>query len=217
MGVLDVVDPSECDEHGVPLDWERCRRCRRCGGGGGVLHVENGRVPCHVCGGLGSLKAAALMHLTVQQRTRFPGASPYTPLPPEFRVRCEDCGHPMSDGVFEGDQPYFGEDMTFSAALDVLRAGIDPANVGDGNCTHYSPCDEGCRHAGPGRVSHDGGQSWRESVFDEKGRDMLATFKQRAYFEASWRQVDVRTLGWPHDLRPEKLAIVCLRCWAARS
>jgi hypothetical protein len=36
-------------------------------------------------------------------------------------------------------------------------------------------------------------------------------------FEASWRPVSLRTLGGPDDLRPENLAVLCLRCWAAES
>jgi hypothetical protein len=42
------------------------------------------------------------------------------------------------------------------------------------------------------------------------------TFSEQAAVEASWRQVDVRRLSWDHDLRPEYLAVLCLRCWSTR-
>jgi hypothetical protein len=41
--------------------------------------------------------------------------------------------------------------------------------------------------------------------------------REHLEFRASWRPVDVRCLSWPHDLRPESLAVLCLRCWAGRA
>lgn len=66
MSVLRVYDPSECDEHGVPLDWEHCRRC----GGDGGLTAYAADGGCPRCGGHGSLKAAALAHCAKRQRDR---------------------------------------------------------------------------------------------------------------------------------------------------
>jgi hypothetical protein len=58
-------------------------------------------------------------------------------------------------------------------------------------------------------MGHDLNYHWQ--VF---GPVDAATLKLTPDFEASWRQVDVRTLGWPHDLRENKLAVLCLRCLA---
>lgn len=122
----------------------------------------------------------------------------------------------MGEGVFEGDQPYFGEELTLAAAFDLLREGTDPADFGDGNCTHYSPCDEGCRHGGPGRWTNGGAMGWGLLADSDGYPDVREAVRDRLTPEAAWRPVDVRTLGWPHDLRFEKLAVLCLRCWAAR-
>jgi hypothetical protein len=82
--------------------------------------------------------------------------------------------------------------------------------IGLWDAVHYSPCDEGCRHAGPGREWFEvavGDDPW---AVTEDVSQVALTYPR----EASWRPVDVRVLGWPHDLRPEKLAVLCLRCFA---
>ena len=138
-------------------------------------------------------------------------------------LRCEDCGHPMSDGTWEG-LPGGDEDemiLYVREAWERAVRGRGPSYVEERypGVVHYSPCDEGCRHGGPGRWEFPrvpgeihqgviGGQMQEGSV----GRDVARGVRH----EASWRSVDVRTLDWPHDLRPESLAILCLRCWAAR-
>jgi hypothetical protein len=214
---LRVYDPAECDERGVPLDWERCRRCDGRGHREGYESEARycGRPGCCVCGvchGHGSLKAAALDWLTKrrQPESTFTGRDP---------LRCEDCGHPMSEG------------NDLAHAERCLRMGVEPqGTIGRG--VFYSPCDEGCRHGGPVRCP-DGGTCHHECADFQPGGypqgECWRTFNAEplsAYGEqwprpqpkreASWRPVDVRTLGWPHDLRPEKLAVLCLRCWADR-
>lgn len=225
--ILRVYDPSECDAHGVPLDWERCRSCS---GGGRARHMEpvplagarQPRIalkpglhdcgPCHACGGHGSLKAAALYGRRCFAASLPEGTIGATALL-ATTARCEDCGHPMSDGTWE----HLGVSVKLTDATrawwtqDALQRGLDTPGPRDAP-THYSPCDEGCRHGGPGRVlnvsARVGSPEWLH-VLD------LSEWKRKS--EASWRAVDVRTLGWPHDLRPEKLAVLCLRCFAERT
>lgn len=64
----EVIPRALCDEHGVPLDWERCRVCR----GSQVIHTDKPGLtsprPCPRCGGHGSLHAAALAHCAEKQR-----------------------------------------------------------------------------------------------------------------------------------------------------
>lgn len=229
-GVLRIYDPAECSADGKPLDWERCRPCH----GDGYLLFNYGHTvepdgslggrgmrstPCERCGGHGSLKAAALHHW----RHTFSGPLPSRPgetvvydppimLPRD--VRCEDCGHPMSDGTWEGGDGTYPD--VFDYALTNIRSGQEPG-VGVG--IHYTSCDEGCRHGGPVRV-HNPDQAtdaphWSEVLdFETEVRHNVIAGMS---VEASWRPVDIRTLGWPHDLRPERLAVLCLRCFAERS
>jgi hypothetical protein len=230
--VLRVYDPSECDSTGTPLDWERCRACK---GAGEVQSsvtpdidprdpaCETREDPCGDCEGHGSLKAAALAgkewraeewaHATARVRSV---------VPPRVH-RCEDCGHPMSEGMWEngtwtrGDA---GQPGTPEWAFAHLRRGnepprnlsADPPPTHRSFAVHYSPCDEGCRHGGPMRFGD--GDGWDP----ERAENILvsAVFASEwTHVEASWRPVDIRTLGWPHDLRPERLAILCLRCFAS--
>lgn len=276
MSILRIYDPIDCDEAGVPLDWERCRECD---GLRTVDHVEptgDWITQCGRCAGHGSLKAAALAEMT----TRYPRTGdtilldgrvwsvamtrckPLTtsagglsvegrydrgwatlrigteerevavPDLPAQPARCEDCGHPMSEGTWEGcgdgirgeDLPTLGVGFLRTALMD-LRRGDEPLVAP----VHYSPCGEGCRHGLPARwaeldelvpgASRDiAEEAWDDvpGSTDPTGRDEVRDLLSAGPIEASWRQVDVRTLGWPHDLRPEKLAVLCLRCWAAK-
>lgn len=247
--LLRIYDPVECDENGVPLDWERCRVC------GGDRHAQMYQfvpskdevraevldAPCSTCGGHGSLWAAALAGRRASSAYRS-GQWPRF-APPEFdderlptdrtalrdqigagmkaiedagRVmdaepsRCEGCGHPMSNGTWEDGNEYVG---IHAARLDLaeryLRAGQEPSV--DVLSTHWSLCDEGCRHLTE-HVRFSGTKQPTGTA------DAIAGLLVRRAMdvEASWRQVDVRTLGWSHDLRSEKLAVLCLRCWAAK-
>lgn len=242
--ILRVYDPADCDEQGVPLDWERCRPCM---GTGTVIDMagrENigaphrpqpqlAEVACPRCGGHGSLKAAALAGLDERLRRAWSDLNYRDPEAREqsdaaFRVRCEDCGHPMSEGTWERiviASPALGPSKADAMlALHDLRAGGEPEPGPAFPNVHYSPCDERCRHGGPGRVWVPKGSEvypgqddrWHyEADQDTAHREDV---RENGYdrVEASWRSVDVRTLGWPHDLRPESLAVLCLRCWAAR-
>lgn len=225
-----VYDPAECDERGVPLDWECCRACE---GRGYAIDMRVPRVGprtalpegCPVCGGYGSLKAAALSLTAFPPDARRTGLTTISQnlammqlaglAPPT--MRCEGCGHPMSEGTWESGQGGYraapwaagpGAGL-LAAVVSLLREGEEP----DSYHVHYSPCDEGCTHSGPGR------HRWLdEDYLTWQAADALLERSVRPYErEASWRPVDVHTLGWPHDLRPEKLAVLCLRCWAARS
>lgn len=207
--ILRWYDPKECDADGVPLNWGSCRAC---GGSGRIPLVDEarhdtyGHADCEVCGGHGSLKAAC------KRIYRVP--------------RCGDCGHPggpMSEGIWEdGTWPQRGDGPgTHAWAWEHLRRGNEPPrNLSDDTlehrtfAVHYSPCDGGCKHGGPWRwrTTATPPDEWRyiaESPYPHIGNETASV-------EASWRSVDVRYLGWPHDLRPERLAILCLRCWAAR-
>jgi hypothetical protein len=222
VSVLRVYDPGECDERGVPLDWERCRLCN--GEGKAFYRPRDASYdgePCQDCGGHGSLKAAALA--ARPWATYFTGqeAGPH---------RCEDCGHPMSEGTWEhrsiklaaglmgASRPAPSAEEVYTTAMGhaITRArrGQEPESFGLWDATHWSHCDEGCRHGGPVRHAGLGGT---DDVL-AKGRtvEALIEFFGADKVQASWRPVDVRPLGWPHDLRPEKLAVLCLRCWSAR-
>jgi hypothetical protein len=140
---------------------------------------------------------------------RFRGSVPI----PEAEIghRCESCSHPMSEGTWE-DGPR--REWTAEDADLAELAGVPS---GSGPRVHYSPCDEGCDHGGPARLRLEqrGEKGWIP-VTDQRPGDALLLDRVDAV-EASWRSVDIRTLGWPHDLRPEKLAVLCLRCFAERS
>lgn len=210
-GVLRVYDPVECDEHGVPLDWERCRTCV---GVGAYLDIDLKRQDCPRCDGHGSLKAAALDALTRPILAQRIGES-LAEHAARQAIRCEGCGHPMSDGTWTADGPHA---HALACAEETLRLGGEPLNPTD---VHYSPCDEGCRHGGPIRSRIDGGR-WLVTpniAVTREGEQVPVSVAIAGGLEgeASWRPVDVRTLGWAHDLRPERLAVLCLRCWAQRT
>ncbi len=209
MTVLRVYDPTECDEAGVPLDWERCRALihqKPMRPGGDLIPPDHSL--CTRCDGHGSLKAAALARFA---RKYGPGWD-----------RCgtgnaEGCGHPMSEGMWEGDRHGGDEGYWLDQVAFQLRAGVEPSDV----AVHFSPCEEGCRHGGPGRCWYPGGEHggtphW--DAYEDFTPDAREDTRDNGFGsgEASWRPVDVRSLGWSHDLRPEKLAVLCLRCWAAR-
>lgn len=242
--IFDVAPPRECDEHGVPLDWELCRTCD----GGGGTEVNGVLMPrdCPTCGGHGSLKAAALAYLTTTCGAREEGVGavcnrrPHEdrwhaevrdgetwaswgggePHPVRHDPRCEGCGHPMSDGTWEDADPHLANTPEFERyVLEKLRAGQEPQHDLVG--THWSPCDTVCRHAGPQRVQNTLAESgWDLTPVASSEATVLArigAIDRDWPVEASWRQAGVRTLGWPHDLRPQSLAILCLRCYAERT
>lgn len=203
--LLRVYLPVECDAAGVPLDWDRCRGLDELEGGMGSMHEalrQNG-LTCPSCGGHGSLKAAALADFWPDDQA-------------EGRpVRCQGCGHPRSEGTWEAPgglgPPDSGAERR---ASDDLRLGGEPTCL----VTHFSRCDEGCRHDHPPARVRPVMARVSTRMFAD-GPDLLIDPHNSApvdIVEASWRPVDVRTLSWPHDLRPEHLAILCLRCWAER-
>jgi hypothetical protein len=211
MNVLRVYDPWECDIAGVPLDWKYCRTCSPSIDVPLTNEPYNGLRPiaerdmnCTTCNGHGSLRGAAL----AGRWARSDG--PLSPHP-TGDPRCEDCGHPMSEGTWEG--PAFTslsevQQQELDHAWRCLLENIEPTGT-IGRADYFSPCDEACRHSGPGRRPFDDGWIGCNELMNNVGITKG--------FQASWRPVDVRTLGWPHDLRPERLAILCLRCWAKRS
>lgn len=224
MNILRIYDPPECDAAGVPLDWERCRKCD-----GGRIKFGPGDVPCDHCDGYRSLKAAALAVMGYRSATK--AISPYVMTRGEWQrgatsiftghkmidfgplpIRCEDCWHPMSDGTWEGD---WGDEITLKSLLSLpFDGGGFHGTAERKGRIHFSRCDERCEHGAPARFGR-GDSEW-ESVLDQNTSPAILT-AAKWMVEASWRAVDVRTLGWQHDLRPEKLAVLCLRCWAGRS
>ncbi len=145
------------------------------------------------------LKDEAIRYLNLIGRTRIWSTADHSP-------RCEGCGHPQSYGTFpEGIHPTSHE-FFLHCALMFFRSGLEPNGVMGTSVPHYSPCDSECRHGDTGRYFIDG--KWKETT------DMPIVIPKNATYEADWRSVDVRTLGWPHDLRPHKLAMLCLRCYA---
>lgn len=223
--VLRLYGPEECEAWEAsmgrgprPLDWKRCRSCR---GTGAVPIVGRTMTSCPTCEGHGSLRAAALALLTgphgIGQRLDGSAvrAAPWT-------VRCEGCGHPMGEGTWERKAPGpNGEapnEWVLRTALDYLRnSGIEPRLGYEVGALHWSPCDEGCRHdALTGDVIDTPDQQATINSALDVGRLRLveARFGRMAP-EASWRQVDVRTLKWAFDLSPGNLRVLCARCWAA--
>lgn len=190
------------------MDWSECGRCAGMGKvpalmphGAVARGVESG---CPNCGGYGSLRAAALAHAIGWQQ-------------PSEAGRCEGCGHPMSDNPWgeraDGEPllPHEAE-AQLEYALGELRAGNEPDTWE--RLTHWSSCDEGCQHDGPFRYTLPDGR-WQTQFAGIK-TDIARGVASGARYEASWRPVDVRAMTWPHDLRPESLMALCLRCWAAR-
>jgi hypothetical protein len=224
--VLRVYDPAECDERGVPLDWERCRE-PECVVGVKMEwrthdHVPQGP-PCPTCAGRGSLKAAVLAHFMKQQRPdETCEGDPDEGTCTCDTLRCEDCRHPMGEGTWEGD----GVDPSTPDSLPVT---LEECLVYERQLlvVHYSPCDAGCRHGGPMRVYEASVEGW----IDQPRADVpVATYSNHERVEASWRHVDVRTgvpappdhphpmiFTRPWDLRPKNLALLCKRCYAERA
>lgn len=223
--------PPECDTSGMPLNWEQCRKCLRTG----VLPTDTyglmGATTCDQCGGHGSLRAAALAMKAREWRGDGPTGEGWVST---TVVRCEDCGHPMSEGTWSptGDGA-FEQKVWTNQALECLRRGVEPGPdtinrkawcYTGGLSVHFSPCDKGCDHGGPGRCYENG--EWRIT-------DILKWHRQSEHqTEASWRPVDLRVgaaaFGMegfdpsnplhvrPFDLRPENLSVLCLRCYAER-
>jgi hypothetical protein len=216
LTVLRVYSPDECDSDMNPLDWERCREC---GGAGSFPEEDAGgnqwRETCTRCAGRGSLKAGALVAAVSG------GWTDAMTDAEKVMVRCEGCQHLRSEGAWEG-RPGTTYDEAIRKAEARLFAGREPDDWHDGQGpgpVHYSACDEGCRHGGPGRfkMSEHPDHEWLpadEIVATERG---ILLVRNGQPVEASWRQVDVRRLAYPNMLRPEDLAVLCLRCWAIRS
>jgi hypothetical protein len=252
VSVLKVYDPAECDEHGVPLDWERCRTCE----GHKLVKVlidgeDVGYDPqvCPTCDGHGSLHEAARFEKATRVaepgHAACAGTGKLVQVWPQadgsgeigdqchcvtLELRCESCAHPMSDGTWEG-APCWDEATRAAFAVGVVEA----VQFGSSWASFtlpifWSPCYEGCRHQGDMRARNTdpaaikGGWGYKPPFLPGGPQALTAgeavarvADEPRIVIEASWRAVDVRTLGWPHDLRPEKLAILCLRCWAERT
>jgi hypothetical protein len=208
MSLLRVYDPAECDDRGVPLDWSRCRTCA----GTGRVQVPDAMAgwmrPCATCDGHGSLKALALIaRLRLADDPN--SMSGYRvvaggPADKAYRAsaRCSGCAHPM---VTDPDQRVWYPTGDGAAdqrlweryARSALRRGIEPTEK-----EHFA------------WAQRLGVATWGLSVHWSPCDEGC---QHGAVVRASWRQVDVRTLGWLHDLRPEKLAVLCIRCWAERT
>lgn len=215
---LRIYDPWELGVGNRPVGWERCEAC---GGGGkvaspkagwpdsqdSVLAVKYESRVCEWCGGHGSLKAACLHGLGLAIR----GVT--HPLDGDWHMRrCEDCAHPMTEGTWVNpDHPRSGSPILDDVAIAELLT--KPYHTFHGwaerhGAVHYSPCDKFCHHSGPGRAPR-----WGEMV---EYNELINNVGITPGFEASWRPVDVRTLGHPFDLRIERIALLCSRCYGTR-
>ena len=221
--VLRVHPPEACDSTGRPYGWASCRDCTDgAADSGGTVRA------CATCAGTGSLEARALQEY-LEQRGHSTGV-----------LRCEQCRHPRSDGAWDPPEPASALDGTFGHAdehaLLRLRFGNDPV---DTYGTHHSRCDQGCEHRGP--VSEQTGPLLtRPSILCTPPalvpitftpqRPSVAAWLEHVAVHASWRPVGLR-VGQPFDgmnpgnplhvrpfdLRVERLAVLCLRCWAKRT
>jgi hypothetical protein len=216
--LLRVYDPAECDEHGVPLDWERCRTCS----GSGVF--PRGSSPrtspaCH--DGHGSLRAAVRRALVRGVAVRGPAHGGNAALVTDEQTRCKDCGHPMSDGTWEGPaaELLLDPEHPFTAA-DAEREWLEMQawkREPEGqrvrhNVNYWSACDEDCRHGAPFQVYNQ--DTLIANITASYPGGAADHARQGGAVRASWRVVDVRPRGWAHDLRPERLAVLCSRCLA---
>lgn len=230
--------------------------CCRCGAGA----PEDGPKPCERCAGYCSLKAAAiearrLVQVGDEIMRRWGGQRDFKGMSLElihehavrfeelrqevaetWAVCCEGCFHPMSGlGSWEREGsdtvPYGSPELWATSQkmwLDSMRRrGFDAPYAP----IHWSPCDERCRHEGPGRVDGrvvtpprfglDGVEGHgRADIMQRRDADGNPTgllyVLNGNKVEASWREVDLRLLDWPHDLSPSSVAVLCLRCYAER-
>jgi hypothetical protein len=205
--VLDVVARSECGPDGYPLDWEWCRMCE---GGTKPFNLLAGR--CPMCGGHGSLRAAAL--------SLFSLGITYSPDwvvgMPEWR--CGKCNHPMSEGTWEIHERWrdqangYSNDEVIKYIEEAFAEGRSIKYVESTykDAVHLSKCDGKCTHSAEHVRSHPEGSF---KAFRETDTSMFGAIESGWIVESSWRQVDIHFKnGWQHDLRPENLTLLCLRC-----
>jgi hypothetical protein len=132
-------------------------------------------------------------------------------------IRCENCYHPSSEGVWEGSDTHLNN--TDYAHLRADTTGLAQLRGAPSyDVAHYSPCDEECGHGGMGRARYSSENSWQAvdmsaGSTQESARDLV---KAGTLTEALWRSVDARRLSWEHDLRLEQLSILCLCCYAEK-
>jgi hypothetical protein len=188
---LRIYDRAECDEDGVPLDWERCRTCA--GDGGLTAYATDGG--CPTCDGHGSLKAAALVELRGQQvdaelhrrehaearrlgRSGLSGGQRtelWLRIGRERTTRCEGCGHPMSDGTWEGEWVTasvveYGDNNGWALAHLRYERSEPPAEIlGVPVCVHWSPCDEACTHTDGGLRARCDDGPWIDASYPTQG------------------------------------------------
>ncbi len=218
-----IIPKKECDEHGVPLAWDECTECEGWGD-----ERSPGRPLCSLCKGFGSLRAMVLAQLLKKENDddcdclipyldgagqHSPGCRCFKPKEP----RCESCRHPMSDGTWEGGNDESRAGPTMQTLAGEVQAGYWPPDEWAGwerLGTHFSRCDEGCRHGGPVRR---GGYDIGPNAPIDLPAVVAQETARGAYVEASWRIVDVQFKnGWPHDLRLGNLVLLCTRCAAEK-
>jgi hypothetical protein len=211
---------------------ERRATCPRCGGHGSLRAAA-------LAGRLAWLAAEASypgdvvgvrmrdgrMHVVLDPAKYGEGADVNADAEP---ARCEGCGHPALDGSWSGDLEAAQRhlDVTPGLAVDAgaeltaqamvcLRSGQEPLWGAKGMPVHWSPCDEGCHHLGPFGVVHHHRGPVQPNPSAEEVEAARMVIPRAGAVQASWRDVDVRFVnGWPHDLRPENLALRCVRCEA---
>jgi hypothetical protein len=132
-------------------------------------------------------------------------------------ARCEQCHHPRDAGSWEGPSVDAHDLQTLPQSLTECEL-YERQGLG----VFFSVCDDRCDHGGPGRVSQHGLSTMMAPEVvanDVYARNLVRrlTTVPGAQFEASFRQVQVRTAnGWPNDLRQANLTVLCLRCWDAK-
>lgn len=223
---LRLYDPRECDERGVPRGWLQCVTCH---GTGLHSYARPGGVPsaaqsCATCWGFGALRESAIAWLVEHRRAGTPlDAEAYARRAHEHGIRCEGCAHPMStaDLADDGGGPRWSQAVEARRwAFSHLSMGTEPPleNGAFPINTQWSVCDRDCAHHGVSRqriIATGEIIALRHERGFEATRP-LASAEGPTVVESAWRSVDIRALGWPADLSPEALALLCLHCYAER-
>lgn len=201
-----IYEPDELGDDDYPLAWHSCPYCVK-----GVIVAEDpenfaAAVSCTVCRGAGSVK-----QLVRQQAGN----------------RCVRCGHPYivgQDGEWVSEPIHpstVGKTLTSAGRLfDELPEALEQSGLKEGEPVpaskrvHYSWCDGGCRHGGPGRWRNGPPSKWQraDELGQAEGGEILHVLNQQQV-QAAYRILTVHHLnGRKFDLRWHNLVALCQRC-----